>query len=126
MHLSQMKHVILLTVLLLITLPTQTPAASPGSLTVFHQFAGNPDGGNRWRYASAEVDRLTAAGRHELDPAVRKQLYGRAQQLLAEDVQIVPLWHEDNVVLSARDLAGYAITPNARFSGLTSVVKHRP
>jgi len=38
----------------------------------------------------------------------------------------VPLWHEDNVVLSNVDLQGYTITPNARFSGLRSATKRHP
>jgi peptide/nickel transport system substrate-binding protein len=84
-----------------------------------------PDGFNRWRYRSPEVDRLTLAGREELDRDKRKQIYARVQRRVAEDVPIVPLWHEDNVVLSNKDLQGYALTPNARLSGLRSVTKHR-
>lgn len=83
----------------------------------------NPDGGNRWRYRNAEVDRLTTAGRHELDVAKRKQLYARVQQILADDVPIVPLWHEDNVVLANVGTTGYRITPNGRLIGLVSTVK---
>ena len=86
---------------------------------------GNRDAGNRWRYRNAEVDRLTLDVRRELDPVRRKAAYARVQQILADEVPIVPLWHEDNIVLSARDLAGYAITPNARFAGLVGVVKQR-
>ncbi len=86
---------------------------------------GNRDAGNRWRYRNAEVDALSLAVRRELDPERRKAAYGRIQQILAAEVPIIPLWHEDNIVLSARDLAGYTITPNARFAGLASVVKQR-
>ncbi len=84
----------------------------------------NPDGGNRWRYRSAEVDRLTVAGRAELDMARRKVIYGEVQRILADDVPIVPLWHEDNVVLENVDVAGYQIVPNARLIGLVTTIKH--
>jgi peptide/nickel transport system substrate-binding protein len=83
----------------------------------------NPDGGNRWRYANPEVDRLTTAGRHELDRGKRVQLYGEVQRLVAADVPIVPLWHEDNVVLSNVDVQGYTISPNARLAGLATTWK---
>jgi peptide/nickel transport system substrate-binding protein len=83
----------------------------------------NPDGFNRWRYRNAEVDRLTTLGREELDRDKRKQIYAQVQQLVAEDVPIVPLWHEDNIILSNVDVQGYTTAPNARLIGLRDVTK---
>jgi len=83
----------------------------------------NPDGFNRWRYRNTEVDRLTTEGREELDREKRIQIYAEVQRLVAEDVPVVPLWHEDNVVLSNIDIQGYTITPNARLIGLRDVTK---
>jgi len=83
----------------------------------------NPDGYNRWRYINPEVDRLTEAGRRELDVAKRKLLYAEVQRIVAEDVPVVPLFHEDNVVLMNVDVQGYTITPNARLIGLRDAWK---
>jgi len=83
----------------------------------------NPDGFNRWRYRNAEVDRLTTLGREELDRDKRKQIYAEVQRLVAEDVPVVPLWHEDNVILSNIDVQGYTTSPNARLVGLRDVTK---
>jgi peptide/nickel transport system substrate-binding protein len=83
----------------------------------------NPDGFNRWRYRSAELDRLTAEGRTELVRDKRMAIYAEVQRIVAEDVPVVPLWHEDNVVLSNVDVQGYALAPNARLVGLTRVTK---
>ena len=69
------------------------------------------------------VDRLVEAGRTELDLAKRKALYGDAQRILAEDLPIVPLWHEDNVVLANVGVRDYTIVPNARFIGLVGTSK---
>jgi peptide/nickel transport system substrate-binding protein len=85
----------------------------------------NPDGFNRWRYRSAEVDRLTDEGRRVLDEDRRKQIYDEVQRRVAQDVPIVPLWHENNVVLSNRDVQGYTMTPNARLIGLRELTKSR-
>lgn len=85
----------------------------------------DPDGSNRWRYKNLELDRLVEAGRTELDPARRKALYAEAQRITAEDLPIIPLWHEDNVVLSNMDVHGYTIVPNARLIGLVNVEKAR-
>lgn len=83
----------------------------------------NPDGYNRWRYRNAEVDRLTEEGRRELDATKRRVIYDRVQAQVAADLPIVPLWHEDNVVLSNIDVQGYLITPNARLVGLRNAWK---
>ncbi len=85
--------------------------------------SADPDAQNRWRYRNAELDRVTELGRHTLDPASRKPLYAIAQQLVARDVPIIPLWHEDNVVLSNVDIAGYQIVANARLAGLVTTFK---
>ncbi len=95
--------------------------------TYFHSSwipsAANPDGYNRWRYVNPEVDRLTEAGRRELDVAKRKTIYGEVQRIISQDVPVVPLWHEDNVVLSNTDVQGFTITPNARLIGLRDAWK---
>jgi peptide/nickel transport system substrate-binding protein len=85
--------------------------------------AKDPDGSNRWRYKNAEVDRLVEQGRIELDPVRRKALYGQVQRIVADELPIIPLWHEDNVVLSNVDVQGYTIVPNARLIGLVGASK---
>ncbi len=83
----------------------------------------NPDGYNRWRYINAEVDKLTEAGRRELDRSKRIEIYDRIQRIVAEDVPIIPLFHEDNVVLMNRTVENYEITPNARLIGIATASK---
>jgi peptide/nickel transport system substrate-binding protein len=85
--------------------------------------AHDPDGGNRWRYRNGDVDRLTEAGRRELDPARRKAIYADVQRIVARDVPVVPLWHEDTVVLSNVDVQGYAISAVAGLSGFAAATK---
>jgi peptide/nickel transport system substrate-binding protein len=85
--------------------------------------AKNPQGSNRWRYKNLEVDRLVDDGRVELDPAKRKQIYAEAQRIVADELPIIPLWHEDNVALTNAQLQGYTIVPNARFIGLVAASK---
>ncbi|HEU0034164.1 MAG TPA: ABC transporter substrate-binding protein [Kofleriaceae bacterium] len=97
--------------------------------TYFHSSwipsAKNPDGYNRWRYVNPEVDRLTAAGRRELDHDKRKQLYAEVQRIVADDVPIIPLWHEDNIAMTNVDVQGYVLVPNARLTGLRDAWKRR-
>ncbi|MEO8551506.1 MAG: ABC transporter substrate-binding protein [Kofleriaceae bacterium] len=81
------------------------------------------DAQNRWHYRNADLDRVTAAARHELDRDARKALYAEAQRLVARDLPVIPLWHEDNVVLTNVDVQGYAILPDGRYAGLPAVAK---
>lgn len=81
------------------------------------------DAQNRWHYRNAEVDRLTADARHEPDRERRRSLYLEVQRLVARDLPVIPLWHEDNVVLSNAAVQGYTIMPDGRFAGLPGVTK---
>jgi peptide/nickel transport system substrate-binding protein len=83
----------------------------------------NPDAGNRWFYENRRVDELTELGRRELDPERRYAIYAEVQKIVASDLPIVPLWHEHVVVVANRDVAGYAISPNARLGGLVATTK---
>ena len=97
--------------------------------TYFHSSrvpdAKNPDGLNRWKYRNARVDELTARGRAELDREARKTLYSEVQKILADELPVVPLWHEDNVTFTNRSVEGYTMSPNARLQGLVTAWKHR-
>jgi peptide/nickel transport system substrate-binding protein len=83
----------------------------------------DPDANNRWRYRNTLVDKLTYDGRHEPDQARRKAIYDEVQRQIAEDIPIVPLWHEDNVVLTNVSITGYRIIPTARLNGLLELSK---
>lgn len=83
----------------------------------------DPDATNRWRYRNAKVDELCQAGRDVLDPDRRRAIYSEVQRLVADDVPIVPLWHEDNVIFHNVDVQGFVAVPNARFANLAKVKK---
>jgi peptide/nickel transport system substrate-binding protein len=82
-------------------------------------------GANRFRYRDAELDRLLERGREAEDRQERLRIYDEAQRRLAEAVPAVALWHEDNVAVMRRDVSGYELWPNARFSSLSRVQKMR-
>lgn len=78
---------------------------------------------NRWRYRNQRLDELTVAGRKEMVRDRRRVHYREVQEILARDLPIVPLWHEDNVAVMNKDVTGYEVLPNARFSYLADVEK---
>jgi peptide/nickel transport system substrate-binding protein len=69
--------------------------------------ATNPGaGGNRWRFRNAELDALLEAGARAMGPEARRPHYQRAQQILAEHLPVVPLWHADVVFAATRRYQG--------------------
>lgn len=86
----------------------------------------DPDrGGNRARYRNPEVDRLLAAGRRALDLDERRGIYGEIQKILARDLPIVPLWHEDTVAVLGKSVTGYEIVPTGQFVSLARTYKRK-
>jgi peptide/nickel transport system substrate-binding protein len=83
----------------------------------------DPNAHNRWRFENAKLDALLEAGRLEPDRERRRELYGEAQSILAEELPVIPLWHEDNLLVRNRDLEGVKLWPNARLSGLLGAKK---
>jgi ABC-type transport system substrate-binding protein len=87
----------------------------------FHSSFTPPAGANRSHYSNPEVDRLIDAGRREIDPAKRRQLYARIQQLLSQDLPYIDLWYLDNVVVHSRRASNFTISPPGNYDFLTTV-----
>lgn len=85
--------------------------------------SADPNANNRWRYRNALVDELTAKGRRVAARAERIKLYADVQRQLAQDLPIIPLWHEDNVAIVNSDVVDFVVLPNARLSGLAKAKK---
>jgi peptide/nickel transport system substrate-binding protein len=79
---------------------------------------GVREGGNRFRMRNAELDRVLEDGRREHDLELRRTAYRAAQHILARELPMIPLWHEDVVAVVSSRLAGYEVPRDARFGTL--------
>lgn len=75
--------------------------------------------GNRSFFMDPEVDCLLELGKRTTTRDARVLYYRRIQEILAEEIPILPLWHEDNVAVIARRLEGYEVLPINRYRPLT-------
>ena len=75
------------------------------------QKANNWIGGNLERWCSAAYDALYQQALTELDPEKRRQLFIQMNDLLIEDVVMIPLVHRANVQGVRRDIEGVKLTP---------------
>ena len=80
-----------------------------------------PVGLNRVRYVNPVVDRLLVEGTRATSLEERKQIYGRIQEILSEDLPYVSLWHKSNFAIMRKRVRGFTLTPSADFYVLEKV-----
>lgn len=94
----------------------------PNVLRVFlHGESIPPAGANRGRVRDATLDEILDEGAREMSPEARRAIYARLEAHMREGAFIVPLWHEDQVVV--RSPRGGAFLPSAegRWLGLADL-----
>jgi peptide/nickel transport system substrate-binding protein len=88
---------------------------------VYHSRQTPPAGLNRVFYSNPAVDALIDAAAAAVDTEERRNLYTRAQRLIAEDVPYISLWYKTNVAVFQPDLIGVRLSPIADFGFLKDV-----
>jgi peptide/nickel transport system substrate-binding protein len=66
---------------------------------------------NEYDYSNPEVDRLLEAGRAEIDPDQRYEIYAELQELLSEDGPVLVAYHRTYMSAFRRELKGYEPHP---------------
>jgi len=79
---------------------------------------GPPDGRNRGAYANPKVDALLEQARVAPDPQRRAALYREVQRIVHAELPYLSLWHNNNVAVVARGLAGFRLHPSGGFEHL--------
>ncbi len=82
--------------------------------------AGVREGGNRWRLRSPALDALLEQGRSTLELEQRVAIYAKVQALLASELPVIPLWHDDVVAITSARLPSYVVPRDGRFGTLVS------
>ena len=88
---------------------------------LFHSNCFPPTGANRGHYSDPDVDQWIEAARRTADRVTRKDLYGRIQKRLAEDLPYMSLWHPHNIVLMRKGLKGFVPYPTGDFRSMWKV-----
>jgi peptide/nickel transport system substrate-binding protein len=90
---------------------------------VYHSRQAPPAGLNRVFYRNPEVDGLIDSAARAPSDEERRGLYGRAQQLIAQDVPYVSLWYKTNVAVFQPEISGVRLSPIADFGFLKDVTR---
>lgn len=90
-----------------------TPQGDPGA--VLEALLKSDGGSNAGQYANAELDQLLAKGRTTFDPSKRKEIYHAAQQIIAADAAMIPVFHVAQTNVARAGLTGYAVHPTETY-----------
>jgi peptide/nickel transport system substrate-binding protein len=81
-----------------------------------------PNGGrNRARYSNPEFDKIIEEAVHTFDKAKAKELYAKAQEIVSNDVPLLPLWYPTSMVISTKRIGNIKINPSGDWSFMKDV-----
>ncbi len=90
---------------------------------VLHSDNIPPKGANRGRYRNGVMDELLTRGKRVQSQEERKVIYARIQEIIRSDLPILPLWYEDNVLLTRPSVTGFSLSTNGDLQSMPEVVK---
>ena len=79
------------------------------------------EGRNRARYRSPVAASLLDKASQEFDQNARKALYFELARVMLEDMPVIPLWHEDQVVVERDRGAGFLPSAEGRWGALAEL-----
>jgi peptide/nickel transport system substrate-binding protein len=66
-------------------------------------------------FYSQEMNQLIAQSRRESNPAKRKQIFAKIQEILADEVPYIPLWQTKEYAFARNGITGVIINPSQTF-----------
>ena len=74
---------------------------------LFHSKGAPPTMWNTYRYGNTGVDKLVEEARATLDAKKREKLYGDAQDILAKDMPLIPIYNSNMIYVSRNTVKGF-------------------
>jgi peptide/nickel transport system substrate-binding protein len=82
-----------------------------------------PRGHNRGFYSSQRFDAIVNAARSEMDFETRKILYTKVQQIIVQDLPILPLWYNANISILSKRIKNFTPSVTGNFVPLVNATK---
>ena len=92
---------------------------------VFHSESLPPEGANRGRYVSSQVDSLLATAKKSSNLEQQKSYYRQIQEIVHSDLPYIPLWYEDQIAFTAEDIQGYRLSANGNYLSLNDIQRSK-
>jgi peptide/nickel transport system substrate-binding protein len=78
-------------------------------------------GRNRSRYSNAEFDKIVQEAVDTVDKTKAKELYGKAQDIVANELPYITLWYPSNMVIATKRMGNIKINASGDFSFMKDV-----
>lgn len=98
-------------------------AIDPDTYRIFFHSKEVPPGRNRGFYSNSKLDKMLEKGFSEEDPAKRAATYQLVQEIVYEDLPIIPLWYEKQFAVVHSRIKNYTLPKNGDFSSLLTAHK---
>lgn len=86
-----------------------------------HHASIPPAGANRGRARDPRLDALLDEGDRVADPEARRAIYARLEAVQRDALHLVPLWYEDQVVVTSARARGFSPSAEGRWLGLATL-----
>jgi len=90
---------------------------------IFHSESTPPYGANRGRFKDKNVDLILELAKSEVSLDKQSLYYKDLQEYLLQVLPYIPLWYEDNVLVSKSNIKGYMLSTDGNFDSLEYVTK---
>ncbi|MEC7875910.1 MAG: ABC transporter substrate-binding protein [Pseudomonadota bacterium] len=90
---------------------------------IFHSKSIPPYGANRGRFKDKNVDSILELAKSEVLLYKQALYYKDLQEYLLQALPYIPLWYEDNVLVSKSNIKGYTLSTDGNFDSLEYVTK---
>jgi len=78
---------------------------------------------NRTSYKNSQMDKILEQAQSTLDPNKRKVKFLEAQELAAQDLPYISLWHNKNIAVFRNNITSVTLEPNGGWRTLLKVKK---
>ena len=91
---------------------------------IFHSEAIPPHGANRGRFVDSNVDSILELAESEVSLDRQAVYYTELQEYLLKALPYIPLWYEDNILISKFNVKNYTLSADGNFDSLEYVIKN--
>ncbi|MEC9283942.1 MAG: ABC transporter substrate-binding protein [Bdellovibrionota bacterium] len=91
----------------------------------FHSNELPPSGRNRGHYQNKELDKLLDSGIGILSMEDRIKHYQKVQEIIAEDLPIIPLWYNEQINIVSKEIEGFKTSKTGDFSYFINLVRKK-
>lgn len=95
----------------------------PGIYRLAFHSSEKPPGRNRGSYSNLRLDRLLDAGINLDDEQKRRKIFNEVQEIVNDDIVIIPLWYDQQIAIAKNNVRGYAPNQTGDFRPLTETYK---